>query len=174
MCRPVHHTLRAALALAAIVFAGCADAPTEFVSRADKFKAQFGATPQTSERTVGGTRSVTYKVESSAGARSVTITSLPVKGDEPPEFTSWALDSAKGDLIRAAGGKEESSRSNVLAGKYPGREFSASITQPTKGAMRARIWLVGGRLYQVMVIGTDDFVNTDATGEFLNSFQLTE
>ncbi|MDY3552239.1 hypothetical protein R5W24_001319 [Gemmata sp. JC717] len=173
MLQLTRRSLGGALALAACVLSGCADAP-EFVSTVDKFKVKFGTAPQTSDRVVGGTRSVTYKVETSDGARSVTVTELPVKGDEPPEFVPWVLNSAKGDLIRAAGGKEESSGSHVLAGKYAGREFSASITQPTRGAMRARIWVVGPRLYQVMVIGTDAYVQSDLANEFLNSFQLTE
>ncbi|HEY1189678.1 MAG TPA: hypothetical protein VGE74_18670 [Gemmata sp.] len=167
--------LGSVLAVAALVFAGCADAPPpEFVSKGDKFKVLFGAAPQISERTVGGMRSVAYTVEAPGGERSVTITELPVKGDEPPGFASWALESAKSDLIRAARGKEESSASHVLAGKYPGREFSARVSQGIPGKMRARIWLVGARLYQVMVIGTDSYTDSDDAAAFLDSFQLTE
>lgn len=161
-------------AVVLLALAGCADAPTEFVSKDEKFKAQFGAPPQTSERAVGGSRSVTYKVEGPDGALSVTVVRLPLKGDEPPEFVPWALTSAKNDLIRAAGGTEESSAGHVLAGKYPGREFTARITQPAGGRMRARVWIVGARLYQVMAIGTGAFVGSDRATAFLDSFQLTE
>lgn len=165
---------RRVLGVVVLALAGCAEpAPPEFVSAAHKFKVQFGAVPTVSERTVGGMRSVAYTVEGPQGDRSVTVTELPVQGDEPPEFVPWALDSFKNDLIRAARGKEEASASHVLAGKYPGREFSAHVSQGSEGKMRARIWVVGAKLYQVMVIGTEGYVNSDETTTFLNSFQLT-
>lgn len=165
---------RRVLGVAVLALAGCAEAPPpEFVSPAHKFKVQFGAVPTVTERTVGGMRSVAYTVEGPNGDRSVTVTELPVKGDEPPEFVPWALDSFKNDLIRAARGQEESSASHILAGKYPGREFSAHVSQASEGRMRARIWVVGAKLYQVMAIGTESYVDADETTAFLNSFQLT-
>ena len=54
------------------------------------------------------------------------------------------------------------------------RAFAARFTQPQPGSLRARIFLVGKRLYQVMAIGTADFANGDAATAFLDSFTVTE
>ena len=163
------------LGLVVFALAGCAEAPPpEFVSKADKFRVRFGATPQIRERMVADRRAVSYTVEEAPGARSVSVMELPIKGDEAPGFSSWALNSAKDDLIRSADGKELTSTSITLVGKYPGREFTARLADPVGGLMRARIWLVDKRLYQVTVIGTEGYANSATATAFLDSFQLTE
>lgn len=43
-----------------------------------------------------------------------------------------------------------------------------------QGQIRARIYLVGNRLYQVMVIGTDSYTTSSGANAFLDSFKLIE
>ncbi len=58
------------------------------------------------------------------------------------------------------------------ADKIDGREFR--IEAGSRTAVRVRVYLVESRLYQVMVTGTKDSVNTKAATEFLNSFKLVK
>ncbi|MBP3958647.1 hypothetical protein J8F10_25655 [Gemmata sp. G18] len=157
-----------------LLAAGCQQHPPAFVSKGDKFQAQFAGEPKVVEKTVGGRRSVVYSVVTTDGARTVAVTELPLKGDEPPELIPRYLDSAKDDMIRAVGGKLASETNTTLAGKYPGRDFSADVTEPNVGTLRARIYLVGARLYQVTVLGTDSYAASNESTAFLDSFQLTE
>ena len=55
--------------------------------------------------------------------------------------------------------------------KYPGKEMQVS-----KGAtyLNARMYLVGNRLYQIMVIGPKDVVNNAETTAYLDSFAVTK
>jgi hypothetical protein len=148
--------------------------PKEFVSAQHKFRVQFGGPPEVTANVGAGSKSNTYTVESPAGALTVIITEMPVPDGDPPERAPLYLNSARDDLIRAAGGERVSSASITLAGKYPGCEFRARFRQPQPGAMRARLYLVGKRLYQVMAIGTEEFVSAPAATTFLNSFMVTE
>ena len=58
------------------------------------------------------------------------------------------------------------------ADKVEGREFR--IEAGTKTAVRVRVYLVETRLYQVMVTGTKETVNSKAATEFLDSFKLVK
>ncbi len=166
--------LRAALLLILAPFAGCAELPPpEFVSKEYRFRAQFGGVPKVIEK-VGVTQSTVYSVERPAGVFRVTITDLPIPADDPAERASAYLISAKDDLIRAARAAQTADASTTLAGKYPGRAFAATFGGAEPGAMRARIFLVGKRLYQVLAVGTAEYANSDAATAFLDSFQLTE
>lgn len=166
------YALRAALLLVLTV-AGCAQPPPEFASTADKFQVQFGGEPKVSERAVGGRRAVVYSVEAADGVRSVAVTDI-LKGDEPPGMTSAYLNAARDDMVRAAGGELTADATVALAGKHPGRAFAARVAKPGPGVLRARIFLVGTRLYQVMAMGTAEYADADAATAFLESFRLTE
>ena len=71
------------------------------------------------------------------------------------------------------GGTFKSESKIELDGKHPGREILADI--PSKGgAVRARVYLVGTRLYQIMVVGKKGFEESADTLKFLNSLKLTQ
>ncbi len=62
----------------------------------------------------------------------------------------------------------------VVLGTHPGREFRAEIPGPPRGQIRGRLYLAGGRMYQVLVIGTANYVDGPAATEFLESFDVEE
>jgi hypothetical protein len=148
--------------------------PPEFVSKEHKFRVRFGSEPEVTTSAGAVTRTSAYSVESPEGRFAVTVTDVPVPDDDPPGRAPIYLNSAKDDLIRAAGGEQVSTSSIALAGKYPGREFTARFRHPSPGVMHARIYLVGKRLYQVLVKGTEEFANAPAATAFLDSFMVTE
>ena len=152
-----------------LALAGCGEAqPPEYVSKADKFKTRFGGDPKVTERPE--LRSTVYTVEHDDGARTVIVTDLaiPDEPDRVPERLKLAQDA----LVRSVRGKVTSTDSINLAGKFPGREVVAEFTEPRPGMMYARVYLVGRRLYQVMVVGTEDYATSPTTGAFFDSFMV--
>lgn len=165
---------RVLMLASALALAGCAEAPPpEFVSKEHKFRVRFGEPPTKSEN-VGVTKSAVYSVEKPTGVLRVTITDLPIPDGDPADRVPFYLNSAKEDLIRGARGTQTADASTTLAGKYPGRAFAAKFGGEAPGVLRARIYLVGKRLYQVTAMGTDDFVNSPAATAFLESFAVIE
>ncbi len=57
--------------------------------------------------------------------------------------------------------------------KHVGREIRIEMPDK-KGIYRARLFLVGDRLYQVVALGPDDFAKGKAVDAFLNSFAIDE
>jgi hypothetical protein len=168
---------RAALLLlvpALVALAGCpAPPPWEFVSKEHKFKVRFGSEPDVSANMGAFTKTSVYSVESAAGALVVIVVDMPVPDDDPPGRAELYLNSARDDLVRAAGAELTADAPTTLAGKYPGREFAAKFHRPQPGVTRARIYLVGKRLYQVMVRGTEAYASTREADAFLESFMVT-
>lgn len=81
-----------------------------------------------------------------------------------------ALKSAQASLGNKFG-KLLSEKPIKLLDKYPGRQFEYEIPGQ-KGRYRSRIYLVDGRLYQVIVVGTEAFASSKTAEEMLDSFSL--
>ena len=159
----------------ALGFAGCAEPqPPEFLSKESKFRVQFGRPPKVYDQPDHGIPTKLFTVSTSDGAYTVRAYDLPVPADDAARAASKLLDEAKGDLLRSVGGTQTASESITLAGKYPGRAFTATVTEPNPGLLRGRIYLAGTRLYKVTVFGTAEFVNAPAATAFLESFMVVE
>jgi hypothetical protein len=115
-----------------------------------------------------------FATETRNGANMVGVADLPIDADEPAALTEQRLDGARDGAIGKVRGKLLKNQPIIMAGKYPGREFTASLSEPANGLVRARIWLVGKRLYQVMVIGTDTYAGSTSSTDFLDSFRLID
>jgi hypothetical protein len=93
-----------------------------------------------------------------------------VKASDPATMLAGARDGA----VANANGQLVSDVEVTLNG-YPGREFSAAVTQNGQEfVLRQRVYMVGNRLYQVLVLvpkGEEDSPEVEA---FFQSFQLTE
>ena len=57
--------------------------------------------------------------------------------------------------------------------KFPGREIRIEMPDK-KNTYRARLYLAGDRLYQVVVLGPDDFTKGKVVEDFLKSFAIDE
>jgi hypothetical protein len=111
-------------------------------------------------------------VETSAGARVIAVSEVPMSADDLPERVTGYLRGAAEGLTSASGGALLAEAPITLAGKYVGRAFNARLDRSL--LMRARIFLVGKRLYQVSVRGTETYVNGAEASAFLDSFMVTE
>ena len=80
------------------------------------------------------------------------------------------LDGARDGAVRNVKGTLESEKKITMDG-HPGRDYVIS-TEGFRG--RERIYLVNARLYQVMLLGSKEFVTGKDADKFLDSFKLTE
>jgi hypothetical protein len=73
-----------------------------------------------------------------------------------------SLLAARDSIVRLAGGPVSvDKRTAVHNVKHPGRAIIASIPEK-RGEVRMAIYFVSGRFYQVMVVGTHEFTNSEA------------
>lgn len=162
------------IALIVVIFAGCAEPlPPEFLSADHKFRVRFGSPPKVEDKGEA-VRSAVYSVRRPDGLLTVIVTDFPRPDDDPADRVPIYLANARDDLMRATGGTLTADEAVVLAGKYPGRALTARVTAPQPGALRARLYFVGKRQYQVTAMGTDDFVNAPDATAFLESFMVTD
>jgi hypothetical protein len=153
---------------------GCHMIMQDFTSKEYKFKVRFPGSPEEKQQT--GPLGITMKmfmVENANGMYGVAVADMPIPSNESPDKVQDRLDGAQAGAIRNINGTLISSTGIYLKG-YPGREFSAAVTMPTQGQVRAKIFIVNRRMYQVMVLGTSAFANSEGANEFLNSFQLLD
>lgn len=144
---------------------------TEFVSKEGRFKASFPGTPKEQIQSILGMKIKMFLVEENDGALGVAYIDLP-SGINPkgPQIDEALTNARKGMLqnLKATLVKEDRI---TLLGKYPGREIKADV--PSKGAeMYCSIYLVNSRVYQVLILGKQDWLNSDKARKFLNSFAL--
>jgi len=155
--------------------AGCSKEFKEF-SPDGKFKVMMPGTPtentQFASGAAGGPGAFVkmWVTEVSGGAYMVSAADFPNTGGADVESL---LDGGVNGAMANSGGTLGSQSKVTLAGKYPGRDFQGTI--PSKdAALHARMYIVNGRLYQLLVLGKKSFVDSPDTAKFLDSFKLVE
>jgi len=163
-----------------LVLAGCggSSTPEPYTDEAGNYQVMVvGRTKSSQQKLASPAGELTvFAMESSDGnktSRSVTYTDYPAQiiQSRRPEAMLEGLERA---MTPGGQWSIESQRSIVLDG-HPGREihFSASAPgNPEKGAGAARIYLVGNRLYQVIIVGPASKVTAGELGDYVNSFEL--
>jgi hypothetical protein len=149
-------------ALVALAIVGCGRGNLrEYVSREGGFKVRLFPNVKKEERIVGNAFSY--------GAISVAYRD----GDVPAnaEEAEQRLDRECSRVLSHISGTSIGEAKKTLAGIYPGRVLAAELDKD-RGDYRARLYLVGGRLYIVQVVGAPWFVQSDEADEFLGSFEV--
>jgi hypothetical protein len=95
---------------------------------------------------------------------------LPANPDTD-EVTKKVLKGAQDGTTKAIKGEIVSER-QITLGKYLGREFTLDLPSGTQ--YRARLFVIEGHLYQVIAVGSKEFINGFEARTFLYSFELTE
>lgn len=183
---------RAATVLALTVFAsGCNLKPgsskedvatakmEEFVSQEGKFKAKFPGKPETNRQTFDvQTRGKSLQLKLTTFATmtgdtgyAVAVAEIPLSGDLDPIETNILLEKGRDKALEDTGASLESSKSILLQGRYQGKEI---IAKAKDAQLKARIYLVGKRLYQVIATGTGTFPTEARATEFFDSFSVFE
>lgn len=164
------------VALAIGATAAAEDKPMKFQSKEGKFAIQFPGKPTESKQkqktVVGDVDVYLFAIVQKDRAFLATYADYP-RGTIAKQGLQDSLDKARDGNIKGVKGKLVSEKKITLKKKDDGRE--ALIALPDKnGAYRVRIYLVGDRLYQVLVAGPDDFAKGKDATAFLDSFEVKD
>jgi hypothetical protein len=145
----------------------------QFICPAGKFTAFLPANPRAGTATVFGVTLNMYTLQDREGAYAVAYADLPIPVGESTAQTEMRLDAARDGMIKNINGKLTGESRVMLNGTHRGREVRATLTAAGKnGTLRARIYLVGTRLYQVAVVGEPQWTNTGEADKVLASLAL--
>jgi hypothetical protein len=162
------------LVLALASGSGRAEELTEFASKEGGFKVLLPGKPEDREvRTPRGTMHVVH-LPSQAGEYLAGWIDLPLEAADAAEKIEARLDRARDGILERLKGKLVRERKIALDDKHPGRDLRAEITKPQEGQIRARLYLVDRRLYQVIVVGTKAWTESKEADMVLESFQLSK
>jgi len=104
-------------------------------------------------------------------AYQVSHLDLPLPPDTSPEALEERLEGIQNGAVHNIDATLLRGKKITLGGKHPGRDVLAELPQGT-GLIRLRLYLAGGRLYQVSVRGKRDLVEGPEAERFLDSFTL--
>lgn len=108
-------------------------------------------------------------VEHDAGYVELKITAEQVRQLDP---TLMLNEAVKGG-VQAISGRLISSTDISLEG-YPGKEAMVDTNNLIKGRARMRLYLVENRMYMIVVVGAESYVNSRYSQKILDSFQLVK
>jgi hypothetical protein len=146
--------------------------PGEFSSVEGKFKVFMPGKPKKQTLRAAGMTLRTFSIEDKDGAYVVAYADVPIPSDESPEQIQKRLRGARDGMLNNINGELTSESRIWLQGTYPGRELSAELPGGV-GILRARIYLVQQRMYQIMAVGTPARVKSADTVRFLESLTVT-
>ena len=162
-----------AVVAGALCLGGCAKAPPkEFVSAEGKFKVRVRGTLKDQSQIAAGTNLKLFGLEERAGAYMVGYADLPIPDGESDAQTRTRLDNSQDGMVRAMKATLSGSSAATLDGKHPGRDVRADVPDGQR-VVHARVYLVGRRLYQIMVVGAKSWVDSAEATQFLDSLTLT-
>jgi hypothetical protein len=167
--------------LIAAMAAGCGGLITqEYTSTDGRYRAAFSGEPKIQEKPVpipGGMVVAQLAIcEDRLGTARVVL-----YADYPPDLIQRGNTDA--GLEGACQGMAREGRLTLLSEKtiamngHPGREVNFESQPGSPGAKftgRARLYLVGNRLYQVFIAGRPGVIQSDTLDAFLNSFKLLD
>ena len=150
----------------------------DFTSKEGKFSVAFPGKP----------KEATKDADSAAGKLSFTRFTyedgdtglLVIYCDYPPKLrkekgAEKILDDARDGCVEKAKGKLTDEKKRTIGkDKEPGRELLIQLPDEGKPYFRSRMYLVGDRLYQVIVVGPEKYATGKDADAFLDSFKLAE
>ncbi|MEO6808254.1 MAG: hypothetical protein ABI353_03990 [Isosphaeraceae bacterium] len=155
---------------------GSGASPELFVSEEGNFRVAFPDQPRSMSQTinspVGPQKLQMYMVETSEK-----VTYILSYSDYPESTirTSNPDDLLDGGVRGMGRQWDVKEQEPAKLGEHPGRSIrfeAQSAEVPGKGLGRARVYLVGGRLYQLVAVGPESKVKPESFDQFLESFQL--
>jgi hypothetical protein len=155
-----------------LLMTGCGADLKEF-SPDGKFTVLMAGTPKEETRTVSGVTTRTYTIEERNGVYGVSVSDYPGNLPWIPEEIETRLKLNCKTLVEQYGARQTGEQDVKLAEKYPGRQVEADLTD-RDGVLRARFYVVNGRLYQLTALGTRKWANSAEASRFLGSLTVKE
>jgi hypothetical protein len=141
----------------------------KYESKDGKYAVAFPAAPETEAKKAGDVTLHSATAQGAGAVFVVTYSDLPVKAAKPADVL------ADGEKELVAGFKAKASGKETTFGpdKLPAREVTGELAvDMTALHLRATLVLSGGRLYQVLAVGTKEAVTGKAGDAFFASFEL--
>lgn len=148
----------------------------KFTSKAGKFSVTLPEKPsektQTIKSDVGELEMHMFIVASTEQVYLLTYNDYP--GDSLDEEAHKVLDKViEGNQKSLKGKVTMDEKITIGKKKYPGRDIRIEQADK-KQVYRAKVFLAGNRLYQVVALGPDEFVKSKSVEEYLKSFAINE
>ncbi len=167
-------TPRLLLLGALFVLAGCQQKEmTEYSAPDGNFKAKFSGEPKVTTTSANGMTLKMYLSESANRGFMIGWADMPIPPWESEAKTKERLYDGRDGALKAVNGKSNlTTKSILLADRFPGIEFGG---EAEGRHIRARVYLVGKRMYQVFVMSRqEEDLTAPEAEEFLESFALLE
>lgn len=178
MTRTLALAALAVIALTPAAWAGKDKEPRleEYTSDAGKFRVKFPGKPRADSKELasgpGGVQAIPVTTERVEGPNGVIF--AVTFADYPDTFlgvkAGTVLDGVR-DGMKGKDGVVKEYKEITLGGTIPGREIRI---EAGKKVIRAKVFLAGTRLYQVMVTGDRQPADGKSADEFLRSFELVK
>jgi hypothetical protein len=174
---------RLAMVAGVLLLPGCGGAPSKLEFHSDQpgnFRVLVAGKAEPSKQTVAspaGQLEMT-SMESIDGdriRRVVTYTDLPpaiVGASDPDALLDGGIRKMSGGATWTVQGQAP-----IALDGHPGREVRFAVSSPSapeKGSGRARIFLVGNRLYQAIMVGPASKITEEELDHFVKSFELLQ
>ena len=150
-----------------------ADEPKEFSPTNGGFTIKMPGEPKLIEKDANGVKFKIWAIEQKDVAFLVTTNDVPGSATESDEALQTRLDNGRDGFINGGNRKLIKETKIVLDEKYPGRDVIGTVPGTTS-IIRDRFYLVKGRMYQVMIVGSKEFHDSDEAKDFFNSFKLVK
>ncbi|MGE0534385.1 MAG: hypothetical protein AB7O68_05385 [Pirellulales bacterium] len=146
-----------------------------FVSDDGGFEIRLPGKPTYEKTDVGDPDHPQHQFKAAAGEEGGYLVSYqdnPKLEGANAETLQLALKVGRDSVLKVFKGELVDSKEVKLDEKHPGIDFRVTIPQ-LKGEAHCRFYLVGSRLYQIMVIGVPDFVGSRQATRVIDSFRLS-
>ncbi len=167
-------SIRAALVVSLVALMGCQQKPfAEYTSADGKFKTLFPGEPKVTSAAASGIVVKMYSVEAWNKAFMIGWSDLSLPTWEAEgKSKSRLFDARDGALAAVKGTSSGTTKTILLAERFPGIEFGGTAEGKV---IRARAYLVGHRMYQVLMIASSgEMLTAPESEEFFNAFQVLE
>jgi hypothetical protein len=144
----------------------------EYTSKGGKFSVRFPGKVVEKDIAAAGASGKAVVYEAKSGTYTVTYVDLPEAAAEAlktPEAVEIVLAATRDASVKEMKGKLLEDK-KVKLGGVPGMDFKVEL--PESKIMRNQMYISGTRLYQVMIVGSKDFVGGGESDKFLKSFKI--
>ncbi len=154
--------------------------PEPFVSEKGRFRFRFPGKPQESDQKTDSAKGpiiihATVYVDPKGTNYVVTYLDLDPVGARAKKPETILEEGVKGMV--ASGGWKVLSKKSIKLGEYTGIDLTGEVSapgEPETGLGRTRMYLVGARLYQIVLVGGKSNVSLEGFQKYLDSFEVLE
>ncbi|MBT3362408.1 MAG: hypothetical protein HN929_09605 [Chloroflexi bacterium] len=159
----------------AVTMTGCgAAAWEEYTSTDGSFSVQMPGTPveetDSLDTVVGNIDIYAFSVENSDAAYAVVYSDYPQSMIDQSNVQDMLDDACSGAVEGAQGSMN--SQTSITYSSYPGREINLTTSNDT--IITQRMYVVGNRLYQLLIETEAGDASSSNVAKFLDSFELVQ